>query len=232
MIKYFRKKKFKKDVVFFQNKLLESLASRFPDLVENHSHYELSLAMIVGTNEKCIQLLYQTDDKEYWQKNKIRHNKNFKITDINIYNVKDASYQSFTLNIYGNIIQHILLPNESFIKNEYDLNNIKTNNIKLSTLVHINPDKKKLKKILKNLTSKQIDLIELDDTFKIEMNNKLFYTIFDMEDGNYIAVDKSVSVFRLIHDHKFPVKKIFDNVELLLDDYDGEKYKLNKYFED
>lgn len=53
-----------------------------------------------------------------------------------------------------------------------------------------NPDQKTTEKMLKSLTKNQIELLELDFTFEIVFRDKLFYTILDMEDGNYIAVDK------------------------------------------
>ena len=73
-----------------------------------------------------------------------------------------------------------------------------------------NPDQKTAEKILKSLTNEQIELLELEYTFEIELDEKLFYTILDMEDGNYVAVDKKGKVYRLNHDHIERVKLIAD----------------------
>jgi hypothetical protein len=89
-----------------------------------------------------------------------------------------------------------------------------------------NPDQKTAEKILKSLTKEQIELLELDYTFEIEFDEKLFYTILDMEDGNYIAVDKKGKVYRLNHDHKEMVKLIADKPTEFFKIYNGEKSEL------
>lgn len=89
-----------------------------------------------------------------------------------------------------------------------------------------NPDQKTAEKILKSLTKEQIELLELDYTFEIEFDEKLFYTILDMEDGNYIAVDKKGKVYRLNHDHEKMVKQIADKPTDFFKIYNGEKSEL------
>ena len=89
-----------------------------------------------------------------------------------------------------------------------------------------NPDQKTAEKILKSLTNEQIELLELEYTFEIELDEKLFYTILDMEDGNYVAVDKKGKVYRLNHDHTEKVKLIADKPTDFFKIYNGEKSEL------
>ena len=91
-----------------------------------------------------------------------------------------------------------------------------------------NPDQKIVEKALKTLTKEQIELLELDFTFEIELDEKLFYTILDMEDGNYIAVDNKGKVYRLIHDHEEVVKLIADKPTDFFKIYNGQKSELEK----
>jgi len=91
-----------------------------------------------------------------------------------------------------------------------------------------NPDQKTTENILKSLSKEQIDLLELDYTFEIEFDDKLFYTILDMEDGNYVAVDKKGKVYRLNHDHEERVKLIADKPIDLFKIYSGRKSELEK----
>ena len=72
-------------------------------------------------------------------------------------------------------------------------------------IIYENQDKNTLLSIIGN-TDKE-HLIEIDDTFEIELADKRFYTILDMEDGNYIAVNKKGQVFRLHHDNEQQAKK-------------------------
>jgi hypothetical protein len=78
------------------------------------------------------------------------------------------------------------------------------------------------------LTPEQRDLLELTYTFEIELDGKLFYTILDMEDGNYIAVDKKGNVYRLIHDHEEIVKLIATKPIDFFNIYTGQKSKLDE----
>ena len=68
--------------------------------------------------------------------------------------------------------------------------------------------------------------MELEYTFEIELDEKLFYTILDMEDGNYVAVDKKGKVYRLNHDHIEKVKLIADKPTDFFNIYNGEKSEL------
>ena len=91
-----------------------------------------------------------------------------------------------------------------------------------------NPDQKVAEKILKSLSKEQIELLELDFTFEIELDEKLFYTILDMEDGNYIATDKKGKIYRLNHDHKEEVKLISKKPIDFFEIYNGKKSELEK----
>ena len=89
-----------------------------------------------------------------------------------------------------------------------------------------NPDQKIAEKALKSLTKEQIGLLELEYTFEIELDEKLFYTILDMEDGNYIAVDKKGKIYRLNHDHEERVKLIANKPVDFFEIYNGKKSEL------
>ena len=110
-----------------------------------------------------------------------------------------------------------------YFHKEFDLNKIRLNEVKLEYLKIENPDQKVAERALKNLTTEQIGLLELDDAFEIEIDKKLFYTILDMDDGNYIVVDKKGKIYRLNHDHEKMLTLIADSSVQFFDIYDGEK---------
>jgi len=45
-----------------------------------------------------------------------------------------------------------------------------------------------------------------DDLSEIDFNNRIYYSFYDLEDGNYLAVDKNLKVYSLVHDAK-PIAK-------------------------
>lgn len=232
MIGFFKRRKFKKDVQRLENELIATLSNYFPDLAENHKHWTLSTTMVLDQDEKIIQLLHMTSDIDYHEKNRARHRKNFKIKGVEIFDKRINKPVQLQLTVHGNLIQHIYLPFEKDISKEFDLTNIKANDLQTEIFEVDNPDEKTLRKILNGLTDNQLRLLEIEDTFEIDLDNKFYYTIFDMEDGNYIAVDKKGKVYRLIHDHEQSVKKIAENVETLLLAYSGDKEELEKYMDE
>lgn len=76
-----------------------------------------------------------------------------------------------------------------------------------------------------------MQLLDLEDAFKIEIDEKFYYPILDLESGNYIAVNKKGKVYRLNHDHSEIVKEIFKNPQDFLNSYKGVKSDLEIYFE-
>jgi hypothetical protein len=68
--------------------------------------------------------------------------------------------------------------------------------------------------------------LDIENAFEIEIDGRLFYTILDMEDGNYMAIDKEGKIYRLNHDHKQRVKKIAENPIEFFKIYNGQKSEL------
>lgn len=94
-----------------------------------------------------------------------------------------------------------------------------------------NLDLKTVFKILSSLNKEQLQLLDLEDTFEIEIEERFYYPILDFENGNYIAVDKKGKIYRLNHDHKESIKEIFKNSEDFFNSYKGVKSDLGIYFE-
>jgi hypothetical protein len=231
MFEFFKKQKFKKDVRKLENELVKALRNYFPDLAENHEHWALSTISVLEKNEKIIHLLHMTSDVDYCEKNRAKYRKNYKINGVEIFDNRINKPIQIRLIVHANLIQHIYLPFEKNISKEFDLNSIKVNDPQTEIFEIENNDEKILRKILNGLGDNQLQLLEIENTFEIELDNKFYYTIFDMEDGNYIAVDKKGKVYRLIHDHEQPVKKIAEKVEAFLNAYSGDKKGLEKYMD-
>lgn len=187
--------------------------------------------MIIENDQKDIKLFHQGVDQEYWIKNKGKHRKNYNVTGVEIRHKRTNKYILIFLGIYGNLIQHISLPFDKDLKKEFDFADIRVGSLKIERLKTENIDKKALQKILKGVPDKQLEILEIEDTFEIEVGDKLFYTIFDMEDGNYVVVDKKGVVYRLIHDHEQVAKKIADSVEALLLSFSGDKRELDWFMD-
>ena len=130
--------------------------------------------------------------------------------------------------IYSDTIQFIQIPFEKSIRKEFDINTLIATELQTSTLSNENSDQIIVENILKHLKPEVKEKFEISDAFEIELNGKRYYTILDMEDGNYIAINKKGSVFRLIHDNEEPAKEIAPSILDL--EYKGDKSELNHLF--
>ena len=156
------------------------------------------------------------------------HKTSCNLTGISIWNRKTGNYTPIKLNYHHDTLTKIEIENPEYLHKTFDLNQIEKGAIKLEPLTMENPDQKIAEKALRSLTKEQIQLLELENTFEIEFDEELFYTILDMEDGNYVAVDKKGKIYRLNHDHEERVKLIANKPTDFFETYNGQKSELEK----
>jgi hypothetical protein len=156
------------------------------------------------------------------------HRTHFNLKGISIVNRKTGEYKPLQQNYLNDNLKKLEIENPQSFHRIYDLDSIKIDKIQLDHLPIENPDKKIAEKALKSLTKEQKDLLELEDTFEIEVEEKLYYTILDMEDGNYIAVDEYGRIYRLNHDHIERIRKIANKPFDFFKFYSGQKSDLEK----
>jgi hypothetical protein len=83
----------------------------------------------------------------------------------------------------------------------------------------------KIEKLVSGLTCDQLDLTNLGE-FDIDGNT--YYQIKDLEDGNYIAIDRKGQVFGIIHD-PYKIKMISKSVQQFVDDVNNGTFDFEKY---
>lgn len=76
------------------------------------------------------------------------------------------------------------------------------------------------------------DKIDPLDFFDIQLGNRTFYTICDLEDGNYLAIDKKFKVYSLIHDAVPSYKLMKISLEEILNDIASGKFDKGKHVEE
>lgn len=216
----------KKHIEQFEFKIIELLESELPQLKK-----VMNLSKVYGINfmhnpdRIYVTRGYKQKDFEIINRH---HKTNFNLTGISVFNTKEKLYQPIKLYYQSDGLTQIEVENPKYFHRTFDLNKIQKNSIELEHLKLENPDRKNAEKALKSLTKEQMELLELDNTFEIEFNEKLFYTILDMEDGNYVAVDNKGKIYRLNHDHEELVKLIANNPTDFFEIYKGQKSELKK----
>ncbi|WP_299160629.1 hypothetical protein [uncultured Tenacibaculum sp.] len=220
----FNRKTKKKHIEQFGLKVAELLESEMPQI---KTAIGLSKIYGIGFTHKprgiYISRGYNPKEFEIINRN---HKTRFNLNGISVFNKKENLYQPIKLYYQSDGLTEIEIDNPEYFHKTFDLNQIQKNQIELEHLKMENPDQKTAEKILKSLTKEQIGLLELEYTFEIEFDEKLYYTILDMEDGNYIAVDKKGKVYRLNHDHEKMVKLIAIKPTDFFEFYNGQKSEL------
>ncbi|MDN3724203.1 hypothetical protein QRD02_07395 [Aequorivita sp. SDUM287046] len=202
------------------------MISELPELKRS-----IGISRFVGFNfmqkPNAIFILRGYDPRGIEEVNR-NHNTYFNLTGISVWNRKAENYEPIKLRYQHDTLTQIETENPEYFHKTFDLNQIQRNEIKLEHLKLENPDRKIAEKALKSLSKEQMELLELEYTFEIELDEKLYYTILDMEDGNYIAVDKKGKIYRLNHDHDQSVKLIASEPIDFFNIYSGKKSDLEK----
>ncbi|MDO5969623.1 hypothetical protein Q4Q35_07375 [Flavivirga aquimarina] len=222
----FNRKIKQKHIEQFELKIAELLRAEMPELtkaIEISKFYGFSFVK----NPSAISILRSCSEKGY-EEVKRNHKTFFYITGISVLNHKTGIYEPVRLKYLHDVLTQIEIENPEYFHKTFDLNQIQKSAIKLEHLKMENPDQKIAEKALKTLTKEQLKLLELDYAFEIELDEKLFYTILDMEDGNYVAVDKKGKIYRLNHDNEERVKLIANKPTDFFEIYNGQKNELEK----
>ena len=70
-----------------------------------------------------------------------------------------------------------------------------------------------------------------DDIFDIQFNHRTYYAFYDLEDGNYLATDKKLNVYSLVHDATPMAKKMKCSLADILADIETKKFDKEKHLE-
>lgn len=154
---------------------------------------------------------------------------NYKISGIEIFSFKTQKPESIEILVNDNLLSGFKISNSDYIQSEFDLGKINTKNVLKSDFVF---PPHEIDLFYDSLDSKIKNMLNPDDIFDIDYNNRTFYAFFDLEDGNYLAVDKKQNVYSLIHDARPAATKIkYSFIEILTDISEG-RFDKDKHIDD
>lgn len=227
MINLFKRKTSAKDIALLELKIAELIASELPEIKEYL--WKGGLKIYFSNSGILIDWKsYILKDGEVVKKYKPNY---FELSGIYLVGKKNQELKKIKLFYQNNRLREIQVEKPKTFYKDFEFNSLIKRDLIVRNIEVDNPDAKIVAKILDSLSEEHKELLELEDTFEIEIDNKLYYTILDMEDGNYIAIDKKGKVYRLIHDHKETVKQIAINSNDFLKNYKGIKSDLEIHFE-
>lgn len=136
----------------------------------------------------------------------------FQLQNIYVLNKKSGKKEKIIISFLegmfiGFFMQDIEFDN--YVLSEYDTSNLKEKHFKNEK------DKAALLEIINGISEEKLSSFDINDTFQIEIPEGIFYTIKDLGEGDYLAVNENGEVYELLHD-PYSVKKKASNIQELL----------------
>ena len=226
MIDIFKRKTKVKDIQLFELKIVELIESEFPQIKAHFRKSKLNI-YFSRTGITLLRRYESVAESEITKGTKGF----FELSGIYLIEKKTKKEKEIKLFYSNSILDQIKVEKPETFYKDFDFNSISKKDLKIRNIEIENPDLKTVSKILSSLNKEQLQLLDLEDAFEIEIDEKFYYPILDLESGNYIAVNKKGKVYRLNHDHSEIVKEIFKNPQDFLNSYKGVKSDLEIYFE-
>ena len=221
----FRRKIQKKHISKFELLIARSLENDFPEILIATKLTQPS-DLNFTKNPPGIFISRSYDNSTFKTLNK-NHRTFFHLDGISVYNRKEKKFIPIKFWFQHDTLTNIYVEDPTEFHKNFDLEKIQIENLEREDLEITNPDKKLALEALKALSKEDLELLELDSTFEIDFDNKIYYPIIDMENGNSIATDKNGKIYRLNHEnHKEPIKLIFEKPQNLIDKFRGKKDNL------
>jgi hypothetical protein len=134
-----------------------------------------------------------------------RVGKDYKVSGIRVFSNRQNKYAEAELLINKNLIVGLQIDNSNYELSEFDLTKVDGQNATKSPFEF---PKSGSDKFIESLDQEIREMLNVNDFGDIELGNKTFYTFYDMQDGNYLAVDKNQNVYSLVHDARPTVQRI------------------------
>jgi hypothetical protein len=171
---------------------------------------------------KFLTHFYRGESRKKLQKRGV----NLKLSGIKIFSKERNTYLELELLIRNNLPIGIRIGNNDFKLDEFDLKRIDTSNI-LESSFQFEPDEvEKMYSKLPNLLKASIEPNSLEE---IELNGRTYFSIYDLEDGNCIAIDKNLNVYSLVHDATPMSKKMKIGLDEFLNQVKTNSFDVDKH---
>jgi len=197
-----------KVVMQFLHNIIEILPSKYGFLKEQiNTDFILGLEKSKMNNNRYSMLLNANLYSKFENKSLPNY---FIIEKVFVWENKIKNYIPINISISKGLIISVELTSIDF-KN-FDFSRIDLS--KLTEKHFSNQDKEELLKIIGEVDKQRESQLDIEDAFKIEIPEGDFYTIKNLGDGNYLAVDNQGVVYELIHD-PYSVTKKAENINSL-----------------
>lgn len=214
-----------------QAKLFTAIISSLPEHFNGIKEQTLS-ARLWGLENwklypdfKFVSLSYGGDTVFKYKK----RGQNFKISGLQIFSNLTRQFEDIEILIQDNLVSGLKIKNSQYQLSEFDIGKIKNKDATKSVFTFPPSD---IDIFYDTLDQEIKNKLNPDDIFDIDFNNRTFYSFCDLEDGNYLAVDKNLKVYSLVHDAKPMVTGMKISFIDILSEIADNKFEKEKHLEE
>ena len=143
-----------------------------------------------------------------------KRKKDYKVTGVQLFSKKYKTFVNAELLIHDNLLTGMRIDKSNYELSEFDISKVNGSNATKSPFDFPPSD---IDKFIENLEPDIKGKLDLNEMFDIDFGNRTFFAFYDMEDGNYLAVDKDQKVYSLVHDARPMTKQMKSTfLEILL----------------
>ncbi|WKZ58860.1 MAG: hypothetical protein QY309_13385 [Cyclobacteriaceae bacterium] len=157
-----------------------------------------------------------------------KRGQNYRLSGERIFSKRVNDFVNVEFIINDNYLAGLRVENSNYQADEFDLKRIEVKSIQ-KTPVEFPPSELDLffERLDDNLKSK----LNPDNIFDIDFGNRTYYAFYDLEDGNYLATDKKLNVYSLVHDAQPMAKKLNYSLADILADIETKAFDKDKHLE-
>lgn len=133
----------------------------------------------------------------------------YKITGITVPDINTKTNLQYTIYVSSGVINGYSLNNRGKFK--LDAKTVNTEKIKIEYIKNL--DYEKIKGIL---TPDETQLVSVSDVYNVSLNNKTYFHLIDLGDGDFIGIDLEKNVYKITHD-PFEIIPVNGNLKFVLE---------------
>ncbi len=158
-----------------------------------------------------------------------KRGQNFKISGISVFSKQNNNFVDVELLVKDNFVSAIKTSNDNFQISAFDITKI---NVEKVTKIPFEFPPDDIDIFYNSLDKDIQERLNLNEIFDIDFNGKTYYVFYDLEDGNYLAVDKNQKVYSLVHDAKPMAKTMKCNFNEILNEISENKFNKEKHLDE
>jgi len=223
---FIKERKLKQQTVELLNFLVQVLPEGHKKFLECYDSYriksyseELTKAGFISLNSSVVEKLEELTKKkpEY----KI-------ISGVEIFSTVKNKFVEIKYKVYRSVVIEININDRFPILDEYDLSRLDFEKVRDEEL---KLEETEALSFYEKIPPGEREKINLHEFIEIDYDGKQYFTIYDLEDGNYIAIDKSMVVYSLVHDAEPPILKIDSDLKKILNDIESGKFNEEEHLD-